>query len=200
MVEEIEIADWYCMKEAGRVFVVAGPSGAGKGTLIRRVLKGATGVHYAVSATTRAPRHGEVHGKEYYFLSEEEFNRLLEDGEFLESEEVYGNRYGTLRSEVQDAVSSGRDVLIEVDVKGALTVRSRLAGALLVFIMPPSIEELKSRLRKRDTDLDSEIKTRTEIAPWEIETGKSDFDVVIVNHDVDEAADKLAKVLRGEQV
>ncbi len=200
MVEAIEIAGWYCMKKAGRVFVVAGPSGAGKGTLIRRVLSETPGVHYAVSATTRAPRQGEVHGKDYYFLGEEEFNRLIEQGEFLELEEVYGNRYGTLKSEVDDAVSSGRDVLIEVDVKGALTIRSQLAGALMVFIMPPSMEELESRLRKRDTDSDSEIRARIEVAPWEVKTGESDFDVVIVNRDVDEAADRLARVLRGEQV
>lgn len=179
---------------------MAGPSGAGKGTLIRRVLSETPGVHYAVSATTRTPRHGEVHGKDYYFLSEEEFERLIEHDEFLESEEVYGNRYGTLKSEVQDAVSSGRDVLIEVDVKGALTVRSQLAGALLVFIMPPSMEELESRLRKRDTDSNSEIRARIEVAPWEVKTGESDFDIVIVNSNVSEAADKLAKVLRGEKV
>ncbi|MBU4240493.1 MAG: guanylate kinase [Actinobacteria bacterium] len=188
------------MKKTGRVFVVAGPSGAGKDTLIRKVLRDAPGVHYAVSATTRAPRKGEVHGKDYYFLGEEEFDRLLERGKFLELEEVYGNRYGTLKSEVEDAVSSGRDVLIEVDVKGALTVRSKLDGTLLIFIMPPSIEELESRLRKRGTDPESEIKTRTGIAPWEIETGESVFDVVIVNRDVDEAADELAGVLRGEKV
>ncbi|MBU4174267.1 MAG: guanylate kinase [Actinobacteria bacterium] len=188
------------MKKAGRVFVVAGPSGAGKGTLIRKVLSETPGVHYAVSATTRAPRQGEVNGKDYYFLGEEEFERLIEQGEFLESEEVYGNRYGTLKSEVRNAVSSGRDVLIEVDVKGALTVRSQLAGALLVFIMPPSMEELESRLRKRGTDSESEIGARIEVAPWEVETGESDCDVVIVNSDVEEAADELARVLRGEQV
>ena len=180
--------------------MVAGPSGAGKGTLIRRVLSETPGVHYAVSATTRSPRQGEVHGKDYYFLSDEEFERLVEQGEFLESEEVYGNRYGTLKSEVRDAVSSGRDVLIEVDVKGALTVRSQLAGALLVFIMTPSMEELESRLRKRGTDSDSEIRARIEVAPWEVKTGECDFDVVIVNSDVGEAADRLARVLRGEQI
>jgi len=182
------------------VFVVAGPSGAGKGTLIRRVLSETPGLQYAVSATTRVPRQGEVNGKDYYFLGVEEFERLIEQGEFLELEEVYGNRYGTLKSEVEDVVSTGRDVLIEVDVKGALTVRSQLAAALLVFIMPPSMEELESRLRKRDTDSDSEIKARIKVAPWEVKTGENDFDVVIVNSDIDEAADKLARVLRGELV
>lgn len=182
------------------MFVVAGPSGAGKGTLIRKVLSETPGVHYAVSATTRAPRQGEVNGKDYYFLGEEEFEGLIDQGEFLESEEVYGNRYGTLKSEVQKAVSSGRDVLVEVDVKGALTVHSQLAGALMVFIMPPSMEELESRLRKRGTDSESEIGARIEVAPWEVKTGESDFDVVIVNSDVEEAADELARVLRGEQV
>ena len=198
--EVAELVRWYCMRKTGKVFVIAGPSGAGKGTLVRQVLRGAPDIHYSVSATTRSPRQGEVDGKDYHFLGEEEFERLLERGEFLELEEVYGKRYGTLTREVEKAKSSGKDVLIEVDVKGALNVRSKVEDAVLIFIMPPSMEELESRLRKRDTDRESEIKARTEIAAWEMKVGEGEFDVVIVNRDVDVAADELARVLRGEQI
>lgn len=182
------------MKRTGKIFVVAGPSGAGKDTLIKRVV-GGSDLHLTVSATTRKPRVGEVEGKDYQFISDEEFDRLVAEGAFLEWKDVYGNRYGTLESEVNEAVDAGKDVVLEIDVKGALDVKARVDGAVLVFIMPPSMEELEARLRGREADGEGEIKTRTETAPWEIEMGNKEFDVVIVNDDIDRAAGELAGVL-----
>lgn len=182
----------------GRIFVIAGPSGAGKDTLIRKVVEGLEGFHCSVSATTRKPREGEVDGVDYFFLPDSEFDTRERNGEFLEHKNVYGNRYGTLREEVERYINEGVDVLLEIDVQGALDVKSKLAEALLIFIMPPSLDELKSRLINRKTDVTSEIKTRMEIAPKEIEIGRNDFDIIITNENVEEAANRLAAVLKGE--
>lgn len=187
------------MERKGRVFVVAGPSGAGKDTLIRKALQKVEDIHYSVSATTRPPREGEVEGRDYYFLSDDEFDRLAAQGALLESEEVFGKRYGTLRSEVETATASGKNILLELDVKGALNVKSKMNDAVLIFIMPPSLEELESRLEKRRLDKEGDIKLRTDIAPREMEIGRNSFDVIIVNDDADKATEKLASVLRGEK-
>jgi guanylate kinase len=188
------------LETKGRVFVVAGPSGAGKGTLIRKALQKVDNVHYSVSATTRPPREGEVEGRDYYFLTDDDFNRMAERSDFLESEEVFGNRYGTLRKEVEDATKSGRNVLLELDVKGALNVKSKIVDALLIFIMPPSLDELESRLEKRRLDGEDDIKKRTDIAPSEIEVGSNSFDIIIVNDNAEMAAEELASMMRGEKI
>lgn len=174
--------------------MVAGPSGAGKDTLIKEVLKDLD-AHLSVSATTRKPRSGEVDGRDYRFLSDEEFDRLVATGQFLEHKEVFGRRYGTLRSEVEEVTGSGRDVILEIDVQGALDVKSTIPDATLVFIMPPSLEELEARLRGREADDEREIITRTGIAPEEIEVGKREFDEIIVNDDVSKAAGELARIM-----
>ena len=188
------------MEKKGRVFVVAGPSGAGKDTLIRKAMREVENIHYSVSATTRPPRKGEVEGRDYFFMSDDEFDRLIEKGAFLETEGVFGNRYGTLRSEVEKATRSGENILLELDVKGALNVKSEKEDALLVFIMPPSLEELEARLENRRLDRESDIKLRMEIAPGEIEIGRNSFDVIIVNDDEDKASENLASVLRGGNI
>lgn len=185
------------MSSPGRLFVVAGPSGAGKTTVIKRALD-SVDVHLSVSATTRRPRPGERDGVDYIFITEPEFARLVEQGAFLEWEEVYGNSYGTLRSQVEAALERGEDVLLEIDVKGALTVKGNAPDAHLVFIMPPSEEALKERLEGRETDDPGEINARLEVAPLELEVGKSKFDCVIVNDDIDAAVEELVKVLKGE--
>ena len=182
------------MKRTGRVFVVAGPSGAGKDTLIREAMKDLD-IHLSVSATTRQPRQGEENGRDYRFIYDEDFDRLVAEDAFLEWKEVYGRRYGTLKSEVEEAVASGTDVILEIDVKGAQEVRSRLEDATLVFIMPPSLAELEARLRGREADREGEIKTRMDIAPSEIEIGNKEFDVIIVNDDIARAAGELATIL-----
>jgi guanylate kinase len=182
------------MSGTGRVFVVAGPSGAGKDTVIKEVLKDLD-AHLSVSATTRKPRAGEEDGRDYRFISDEEFDRLAEAGEFLEHKEVFGKRYGTLKSEVARVVGSGRDVILEIDVQGALDVKASMPDATLIFIMPPSLEELEARLRGRQADEETEIRTRTDIAPEEIEVGKREFDEIIVNDDVRRAAGELARIM-----
>ncbi|MBN2169041.1 MAG: guanylate kinase [Actinobacteria bacterium] len=182
----------------GKIFVVAGPSGAGKDTLIRKAVKGVDRLHCSISATTRKPRKGETDGKDYFFLDKNEFERKADGGEFLEHKQVFGNKYGTLWGEVSGHIESGENVLLEIDVQGALDVKSKVEDAMLIFIMPPSLEELESRLLNRKTDVTSEIKTRMEIAPAEMEIGKKYFDIIVYNEDVDEAAEKLAGILKGE--
>jgi guanylate kinase len=178
----------------GSLFVVAGPSGAGKGTLIKEVMKDHD-LQLSVSATTREPRHGEVDGRDYIFLSDEEFESLAARGAFLEWKEVFGRRYGTLAGEVEAALASGRDVILEIDVKGALDVKSKVPEAKLIFIMPPSMEELESRLRGRKADEEEDIQERIDIAPGEMVIGEREFDVIIVNDDIERAAGKLEKAL-----
>ncbi|MBN1288520.1 MAG: guanylate kinase [Actinobacteria bacterium] len=182
----------------GKIFVVAGPSGVGKDTLIRKAVKGVERLHCSISATTRKPRKGEIDGKDYYFLGENEFEQKVKHGEFLEHKQVYGNKYGTLWEEVKGHIQSGESVLLEIDVQGALDVKSEVKDALLIFIMPPSLEELESRLLNRKTDVTSEIKTRMGTAPAEIEIGKKYFDIIVYNENADEAAEKLAGILKGE--
>lgn len=186
------------MENGSKVFVVAGPSGAGKGTLIRGALETLPDVHYAVSGTTRPPAAGEVDGRDYHFLSDDRFDQLLARDAFLEWEEVFGSRYGTLRSEVEGPLAESKRVLLELDVKGALTVKSKLKEATLVFVMAPSLEVLGQRLAERNRDGRDEIEHRTSMAPAEIEAGKR-FDVVIMNEDVDEATKALIRVLKGEK-
>jgi guanylate kinase len=185
------------MSGSGRLFVIAGPSGAGKTTVIRKALQ-FVDLHLSVSATTRGARPGEVNGVDYTFISEDEFKRLIQDDAFLEWEEVYGNRYGTPRSQVESEIGRGENVLLEIDVKGALAVKCKMPDAFLVFIMPPTEAVLKDRLEGR-ADGKTEIDKRLEVAPWELRVGARDFDEIIVNDDLDEAVTRLVKVLRGEK-
>lgn len=186
------------MEFNGKVFVVSGPSGAGKDTLIRKALTGLDSLYYSISATTRKPREGEVDGVDYHFLANAEFDRLVECEGLLEWEQVFGARYGTPTSEVDRAAAAGRDLLLELDVKGALQVKSKIADAVLIFIMPPSLKVLEERLRDRNKNQKHDLEVRAELAPWEIEVGKGRFDVLIVNEDADKAAEELARVFRGE--
>ena len=178
---------------------MAGPSGAGKTTVIKRALE-SVDLHLSVSATTRSRRPGETDGVDYSFISTEQFEHLARAGAFLECEEVYGNRYGTLREPVEAALERGEDVLLEIDVKGALDVRRKMPEARLIFLMPPSHGALKDRLEGRDTDDLSEISKRLEVAPWELEVGERDFEEKIINDDLDRAVERLVEILKGENV
>ena len=181
---------------SGRLFVVAGPSGVGKGTLIARALQDVPGLQVATSATTRPRRPGELDGREYHFLSPEEFARRVDEGAFLEHVSYAGNRYGTLRSEVEQRLEDGGNVVLEIEVAGAREIRRRLPGAVLVFVAPPTMDDLAERLRRRQQNSETEVADRLRIAAGELEA-QSEFDHVIVNDDVDRAAAELARLMRS---
>lgn len=185
-------------KTAGRkgtLFVVSGPSGAGKGTLCSNVFKHISGIDYSVSCTTREPREGETDGVEYHFISEDDFEKHVVAGDFLEWAHVHKHRYGTLKSEVQKALDSGRDILLEIDVQGALQVKGKMPEAVTIFITPPSFEVLEKRLRGRHSDSEEQIKVRLATARKEMEyQGRYDF--VVVNDDLSEAVTKFSDFIK----
>lgn len=178
----------------GRLIVVSGPSGAGKGTLIGRVLPRLDNIHLSVSATTRPRRQDEQDGREYYFLSGEEFEERVRQGDFIEHVEFGFNRYGTLKSEVEKSLAAGRNILLEVELEGARAVRRQIPGAVLIFIAPPSYEELRRRLTDRDTEAENEIAARLERAREEL-ASKEEFDYIVVNKEVEPAAAALERII-----
>ncbi len=178
------------------MLVVTGPSGAGKGTLIRELVGRVPGVEVTVSATTRERRHGERDGREYRFLSTDEFLACVERGELLEHVEfVSGHRYGTLRSELDRIRAGGRVPLLELETEGALRVRHEVPGAVTIFISAP-VEELERRLRERATESAGEIGERIELARRQLDQA-ADFDYVIENDDLERAVDELTELVRG---
>lgn len=178
-----------------RLFVISGPSGAGKGTLLAELRKQRPDLGLTVSATTRSPRPGEVDGSSYYFLSDEEFRRRIAAGEFVEWAEVHGHLYGTLVSEVKRLLAKGHSLVLEIDVQGALNVRKVYPDAVLVFIEPPSLQVLEERLRGRGTEDEASIELRLKNARHEMELADQ-YDVRIVNDTVDRAAQELGSVMR----
>ena len=179
----------------GRLFVLAGPSGVGKGSIVRRlVASDPEGLSLSVSVTTRAPRPTEVDGVDYFFLDDDAFDRMIEAGELLEWAEIVGHRSGTPRGFVEDRLVEGRDALLEIDVAGASQVRERVPGAVLIFIAPPSMEELERRLRGRGTETEERIRVRLEKAAWEMEQ-QGWFDHVVVNDQLDPAAAQVAAII-----
>lgn len=187
------------MSRTPRLFVVSGPSGAGKGTLVSLVREQHPDLGLTVSATTRQPRPGEVDGVSYHFLSKEEFVSRVEAGEFLEWANVHGNCYGTLRSEVDRNLEAGRSVILEIDVQGALNVRKVYPDAVLVFIEPPSMEVLEQRLRGRGTEDEQSLELRLADAAGEMEKA-SEYDERIVNDDLQEACAELLRVLDSHEM
>ena len=173
---------------------MSGPSGVGKGTLVAELRQRVPSLGLTVSATTRNPREGEKEGVSYYFLSEEEFERRVQDGEFLEWANVHGNRYGTLRSEAERLLDEGRSVVLEIDVQGGLNVRKVRPDTVLVFIEPPSAEELERRLRGRGTEDETTIRLRLSNAAAEL-AASADYDEHIVNDDLDRAVGELADLI-----
>jgi guanylate kinase len=180
-----------------RVFVITGPSGVGKGTLIRGLLEEVPALELSVSATTREPRPGERDGVDYHFLTPEEFERRVADGEFLEHASYSGHRYGTLRSEVEERLRQGRPVALEIEVQGARQVRSAMPEAVAVFIAPPSREALRARLIGRGTDTTEQVEKRLQTAERELKA-QPEFPHVIVNDRLEEATARLVAVVERE--
>jgi guanylate kinase len=180
-----------------KVFVITGPSGVGKGTLIRGLLERVPELELSVSATTRAPRPGELDGVEYHFMTADEFDRRAADGGFVEHAAYSGNRYGTLRSELERRLKSGVPVVLEIEVQGARQVRQAMPDAVAVFIAPPSRDALRARLVGRGTDPPEQVDERLRAADRELEA-QEEFAHVIVNDRLEEATDELVGVVRGE--
>jgi guanylate kinase len=178
-----------------KVFVITGPSGVGKGTLIRGLLERVPELGLSVSATTRAPRPGETQGVDYHFLSADEFDRRAADGEFVEHATYSGRRYGTLRSELEDRLRRGEPVVLEIEVQGARQVREAMPEALQVFIAPPSRDALRARLVGRGTDTPDQIEQRMRTAEAELEA-QPEFAHVVVNDRLEQATDELESIVR----
>lgn len=181
-----------------KVIIFSAPSGSGKTTLVKHCLQQFPQLQFSVSATTRALRGEEIHGKDYFFLSVEGFKKLISENAFVEYEEVYHDKfYGTLKSEVERIWQSGKTVIFDVDVKGGISLKKYFGDkALSVFIMPPSVEELERRLVSRATDDPETIKTRVAKASEEM-TYKDQFDAIIVNNDLDEAKNTTENILKN---
>jgi len=179
----------------GSLVVVAGPSGAGKSTLLTRLLEERADFSFAVSCTTRAPRPGEVEGREYYFIKLDEFSRRVQADEFVEWEELHANRYGTLKSEIDRLRDIGRHVLLDLDVKGALSVRRSYVEALLVFIAPPSLELLEQRLRERRSDSEEQIRIRMARCAEEMDLADR-FEHVVINDDLEECYRRFRELVQ----
>ena len=177
------------------LIVIAAPSGAGKTTIIERLLKGNGNLGFSISATSRKPRAGEKHGENYYFMSPDEFRDRVNRGEFLEWEEVYeGSYYGSPKSEIQRIADRGQIALFDVDVMGALNIKKQYPNAFLIFILPPSMEILGERLSKRGTESRETLEKRLNKAKTEISKAPA-FDYILLNDDLDEAVDEIQSVV-----
>jgi guanylate kinase len=185
------------IKSKGLLIVVTGPSAVGKGTICRALLQEAPDIRFSVSCTTRKARPGESHGVEYYFCTHEEFMQKAEQNELLEWAEVYGNYYGTPRQYVEEVTGAGQSVILDIDMVGARSVRERYPGAVSVFVIPPSMEALRQRIRGRGTESEEAVQRRLNEAPKWIEEGLN-YDYVIVNDDLAAAVRHLRSIIDAE--
>jgi guanylate kinase len=183
---------------SGSLFVIAAPSGAGKSSLVNALLQSEPSVKLSISCTTRAPRPGEQHGREYIFLSESDFLKRQQEGEFLESASVHGNYYGTSRTTVSDHTDAGHDVVLEIDWQGAQQIRKHYPEAVGIFILPPSLATLEDRLRKRAQDSEEVIARRVQAASSEIEHAP-EFEYVIINTEFEVALNQLIAIVQASR-
>ncbi len=180
----------------GKLIVISAPSGCGKTTIAKAILSKHPALLFSVSATTRPARSGEVNGKDYFFLSRREFEKRIESGDLVEWEEIYGNYYGTLKSEIHRALNKGYSMIFDVDVKGALSIRRNFPGdSVLVFIKPPSMEVLTNRLMNRKTENPETLKRRLDRVPMELEQG-AHFDFQVINDDLDKAITEVDEIVQ----
>ena len=182
----------------GNLYIVAGCSGVGKGTLLKLFLERNPQLKLSVSCTTRNPREGEVHGKNYFFISVEEFKKNIENNEFLEWAEFSGNYSGTQKQYIENKLNMGLDVILEIEVQGAKQVKEKMPEAISIFIMPPSIEALEARLRGRHTESEEAIQRRLSNANREIEAGKN-FDYKVINDNLEDALNNLQKIFDAKR-
>ena len=184
------------MSKRGTLLVLSGPSGVGKSTVLRKMMDGREDMAFSVSATTRAPRPGEVDGKDYFFITREEFDKMVEQGELLEHAEFVGNCYGTPRSQILQRLEQGITVVLDIEVQGAGQVKALIPEALTVFLAPPSLEALEQRLRGRGTESEEKIRSRLETARKELLLAPT-YDYTVVNDDADRAAAELSNILEN---
>jgi len=180
----------------GRLFVIAAPSGAGKTSLVRALMERESGLRFSISYTTRPQRPNEVHGRDYFFVAREEFDRMVAAGEFLEHATVFDNSYGTARRQVEDSLAAGQDLILEIDWQGARQIRRALPECRSIFILPPSRPELERRLRRRGTDTEEVIQRRLRDAAGDMGHWR-EFEFVVVNDDFERALGELQAIVQG---
>ena len=185
--------------QKGLLILVSGASGTGKGTVCKKLLSEMPEMYYSISATTRQPRDGETDGVEYFFITVDDFKKKITEGKFLEYAEVYGNFYGTPLYKIEENLNSGRNVLLEIDTQGALKVMEKIPEGVFIFLLPPSLEELYSRIKKRGTEDEETLKRRFNSAKSEIEVGKK-YQYAVVNDTVDAAVDKIKSIITAESL
>ena len=187
------------MEYAGNLFVVAAPSGAGKSSLVNALMEVDSRLAHSVSHTTRPPRGQEVHGREYYFVSHAQFDQMVQQGAFLEWAHVHGNRSGTSKQAIEERISQGGDIILEIDYQGAIQVKQLFHNAILIFILPPSWEELRSRLERRGEDADDVIEMRLQNAAREVGQVQ-EFDFVIINERFERALFDLKSIVHAQRL
>lgn len=185
-------------QQEGILVVLSGPSGTGKGTICKELLRSYPNLHYSISATTRPPRPGEINGQNYWFVSREQFQAMINNDELLEYAEVYGNYYGTPRRYVTDLLNSGRDVVLEIDTQGAMQIKTKFPQGVFIYIVPPSLEELAQRIYKRGTDSYESIRQRLSCVNEELMYA-GNYNYIVVNDELSEAVRKAAAIIIAEK-